>query len=84
MNKWSLIILVFTVISSIAVFTRVSGDPVETTVETASVPSHNSMWAEKNASYVKPSLEELKNTLTPLQYDVTQNEATEHPFDRSR
>ena len=81
MNKWPLIILVFTVIGSIALFSRVSGDPVETTVETASVSRHNSMWAEKNSNYVKPSLEELKNTLTPLQYDVTQNEATEHPFE---
>ncbi len=31
-------------------------------------------------SYVKPSEEELKSKLTPLQYDVTQNDATERPF----
>lgn len=31
-------------------------------------------------SFVKPSKQELKKRLTPLQYDVTQNEATERPF----
>ena len=81
MNKWSLIILVFTVIGSIALFTRVSGDPVEATVETTSVPKLNSMWAEQNANYVKPSKQDLKKTLTQLQYDVTQNDATERPFE---
>ena len=30
--------------------------------------------------YVKPSDEELKQKLTPLQYDVTQGESTEPPF----
>jgi peptide methionine sulfoxide reductase msrA/msrB len=32
------------------------------------------------SSYPKPSAEELKKKLTPLEYDVTQNEATEPPF----
>ena len=31
--------------------------------------------------YAKPSDEELKRKLTPLQYEVTQNAATERPFD---
>ncbi|MCP4932707.1 MAG: peptide-methionine (R)-S-oxide reductase MsrB [bacterium] len=31
-------------------------------------------------SYKKPSDDELKKILTPLQYDVTQNEGTERPF----
>jgi len=30
--------------------------------------------------YAKPSEAELKKTLTPIQYDVTQNEGTEPPF----
>jgi methionine-R-sulfoxide reductase len=30
---------------------------------------------------MKPSDEELKKKLTPLQFDVTQNQATERPFD---
>lgn len=32
-------------------------------------------------SFVKPTPEELKSRLTPLQFDVTQREGTEHPFD---
>ena len=37
---------------------------------------------EKNAEkpFLKPSEEELKKKLTPLQYDVTQNNGTERPF----
>lgn len=30
--------------------------------------------------FVRPSDEELRERLTPLQYEVTRNEATEHPF----
>jgi peptide methionine sulfoxide reductase msrA/msrB len=33
------------------------------------------------SQYSKPSDEELKKTLTPLQYEVTQKESTERPFD---
>jgi peptide methionine sulfoxide reductase msrA/msrB len=33
-----------------------------------------------SVSYPKPSAEELKKKLTPLEYEVTQNEATEPPF----
>ncbi len=32
------------------------------------------------ASFSKPSDDELRNLLTPLQYEVTQHEATERPF----
>lgn len=32
-------------------------------------------------SYQKPPADELKKRLTSLQYDVTQNEGTERPFD---
>ena len=35
------------------------------------------------ASFTKPSDAELKEMLTPLQYDVTQNDATERPFDNA-
>ncbi len=33
-----------------------------------------------SGSWSRPSDEELRTTLTPLQYDVTQNEGTEHAF----
>ena len=41
----------------------------------ASAPS-----ASPRRTYVKPTDEELKKKLTPLQYNVTQHEATETPF----
>jgi methionine-R-sulfoxide reductase len=34
----------------------------------------------KNKEYIKPSAEELKKKLTPTQYQVTQESATERPF----
>ena len=34
----------------------------------------------ENGSWSRPSDEELRTTLTPLQYDVTQNEGTERAF----
>ncbi|MBX2988754.1 MAG: peptide-methionine (R)-S-oxide reductase MsrB [Bdellovibrionaceae bacterium] len=37
--------------------------------------------AEEKKSYAKPSEEELKKKLSPLQYQVTQHEGTEKPFD---
>jgi len=48
------------------------------------------VWGEKRevqkmenpeSNFVKPSKEELKKKLTPLQYNVTQEEGTEKPFD---
>ncbi|HCV45865.1 MAG TPA: methionine sulfoxide reductase, partial [Deltaproteobacteria bacterium] len=32
------------------------------------------------AKYQKPDLRQLEEKLTPLQFDVTQNDATEPPF----
>ena len=46
----------------------------------ADAQSEISLWAKKYANYVKPSKAELKKSLTKLQYDVTQNDATERPF----
>lgn len=37
--------------------------------------------APDGARYVKPADEELRQRLTPLQYQVTQQEGTERPFD---
>ena len=36
---------------------------------------------EKGERYIRPSDEELRKDLTPLQYEVTQLDATERPFD---
>lgn len=41
-----------------------------------------SVWGKKGVNlYKKPSQEELKKKLSPLQYQVTQKSATENPFD---
>jgi methionine-R-sulfoxide reductase len=34
----------------------------------------------EGADYVKPSMEELKKVLSPIQFEVTQQEGTEYPF----
>ena len=39
------------------------------------------VWKVKPAAYVKPSDAELRSRLTPMQYEVTQHDATEPPFD---
>jgi len=41
-------------------------------------------WSDQpEASYVKPSDESLRETLTELQYQITQHEGTERPFGNS-
>ncbi len=40
----------------------------------------DSSWIKKYKNFTKPSDDELRSTLTPLQYRVTQNDATEKPF----
>jgi peptide methionine sulfoxide reductase msrA/msrB len=44
---------------------------------------HTSMVNESSGTYVKPSQEELKKMLTPLQYNVTQKGATEPAFNNA-
>jgi len=49
--------------------------------EHAAAPSeHTAFTNAVMENYQKPSVEELKQRLTPLQFEVTQNEATEPPF----
>ena len=41
----------------------------------------NKMNLNGNMKFEKPADEELRKKLTPLQYEVTQHAATEHPYD---
>lgn len=47
---------------------------------TAKDPDAPRYAKEARQKYVKPSDEELRQRLTPLQYEVTQNSATERPY----
>jgi peptide methionine sulfoxide reductase msrA/msrB len=60
---------------------RASAVPAKGAAYRASpAPASPSTSARPARTYVKPSDAELRRTLTPLQYDVTQSEATEPPF----
>jgi len=43
--------------------------------------SANETKTDDNGNYVKPSDDQIKRTLTPLQFEVTQHDATEPPFE---
>src|SRR3954462_3618626 len=51
-----------------------------TTANAQAKPSPATPTAAARRTYVKPSDSDLKKKLTPLQYEVTQHEATETPF----
>ena len=54
------------------------GTPMKTRNDQAM--THNTAAKDTSTKYIKPSKEELKKRLTPLQYNVTQEEGTERPF----
>jgi methionine-R-sulfoxide reductase len=49
-------------------------------VDAAPADTHTTKGAAMDSKYHKPSDAELKKTLSPLQYEVTQHEGTEPPF----
>jgi len=78
-KMWSLITALAGITGMIIIAASVSG---ETGSDEAvkNTQSDVTTWSEKSANYVKPSKAELKQRLTKLQYDVTQEDATERPF----
>lgn len=81
MRKWVTLSISIAIIGIVALVTRVSGEPSSTVTELSS-PSNKelSAWSIENADFVKPSDAELKKKLTRLQYNVTQKDDTENPF----
>ncbi len=83
-HKWGLITALAGITGLVIMAVSVSGETgndeavkiTPVTITQADAPS----WSENRANYVKPSKTELKKRLTKLQYDVTQKDATERPF----
>lgn len=65
-------IIIVTALLGVAVLTAMLPEDEARATDTVAVASAG--------DFVKPSDKELRKTLTPLQYDVTQRDATERPF----
>jgi methionine-R-sulfoxide reductase len=75
-----LVVLFLTVFLSAHSYTKKNELP-----STATSSSSRTRITTKDSwkTFVKPSDSELRTLLTPEQYDVTQHEGTEHPFDNA-
>ena len=83
MKKWIALPASIVIFGISALYIRASSEPILQTTVTASSPQADaalSAWTEKHSNYIKPSDAELEKTLTRLQYNVTQREGTEQPF----
>ena len=83
-HKWGLI-TAFAGIAGLAITTasvsRETGNDEAVKITPVTITQTDTpSWSENRANYVKPSKTELKKRLTKLQYDVTQKDATERPF----
>ena len=80
----SSIIILTTFAGSITLFSYVASEPAKDTIDASTAltidNSNQQDWSERPANFVKPSDEELRKSLTRLQYEVTQNDATERAF----
>ena len=82
MNRSTQVVLTFVAVAvvAVAIFVASRRQPRSTlrsaNNQSAVDVSTNTVWAR----FKKPDDAELRKMLTPLQYDVTQNEGTERPF----
>ncbi len=84
MKRWYLYIVFAGFAGLTAIVAPVSGEANREN-KIANVPvtvarSGELSWTERRSYYVKPSKAELKKRLSELQYDVTQKDSTERPF----
>ena len=79
MKNLALLTTALTLIAGGLVFTQVSGNE-EANVATTTTVKAKVTDAGGFSGFRKPDPEILKSRLTPLQYDVTQEDATEPPF----
>jgi len=82
-QRWSLIAAFAGIIGLVIMTAPVSGETENEAVKSNPVIDTQAdapTWSEKRTDYVKPSKAELKKRLTKVQYDVTQEHATERPF----
>ncbi len=82
-EKWGLVIAITGMTGLAIMAASVSGETENEAVK--NIPATDAqtdapIWSENRANYAKPSKAELKKRLTELQYDVTQEDATERPF----
>ena len=78
-KTWSLIAALAGIAGLAIITASVSGE-TENIEPVKNTQADVATWSEDHANYVKPSKAELKQSLTKLQYDVTQKDATEQPF----
>ncbi len=84
LGKWFSIAVAAVFLGSFLIGVQVSSEPSEM-IESEHVASTKgeelfTAWLRKHQDYKKPSDKELKQSLTPLQFDVTQEEGTERSF----
>jgi methionine-R-sulfoxide reductase len=83
MNKTNYLILALSVLAGATVYSQVFSDTGKTGESLSDLATNNSPllnWKETKDKFVKPSREELKQRLSKLQYEVTQEDATERAF----
>lgn len=75
-----IVILLPAVIATTSCSQKPDGPAAKTSTETTSAVSSTDAANDPWRTYVKPSKEELRKKLTPMQYKVTQEKDTEPPF----
>jgi peptide methionine sulfoxide reductase msrA/msrB len=81
-NLTGKLLTLLTLILSISTYAFTSSADEGTPMETRNNQNmtHHTATKDTSTKYIKPSKEELKKRLTPLQYNVTQEEGTERPY----